>query len=66
MDEKGVVCKDDEWRWGKTQTVIPKYPIKEPLMYEASLRCSPTLTYTPTPYEQQEHIIPQQHTGIVY
>ena len=34
-------------------------------MYEASLSCIPTLTYMPTPDEQQEHILPQQHTGIV-
>ena len=66
MDEKGVVYKDDELRWGTAQTVIHKYPIKETLIYEASLRCSPTLTYMPTPHELQEHIPPQQHTGIVY
>ena len=34
-------------------------------MYEASLSCIPTLTYTSTPDEQQEHILPQQHMGIV-
>ena len=34
-------------------------------MYESSLSCSPTLTYMPTQNEQQEHILPQQHTGIV-
>ena len=34
-------------------------------MYEASLSCSPTLMYMSTPHEQQEHILPQQHTGIV-
>ena len=34
-------------------------------MYEAILRCSPTLTYMPTQYENQEHILPQQHTRIV-
>ena len=34
-------------------------------MYEASLICSPILTYMPTPDEQPEHILPQQHTGIV-
>ena len=34
-------------------------------MYEASLSCSPTLTYMPTQNEKQEHILPQQHTGIV-
>ena len=34
-------------------------------MYEAILSCSPTLTYTPTQNEQQEHILPQQHTVIV-
>ena len=65
MDEKGVACKGDECRWGTAQTVIHKYPIKEPLIYEASLSCSPTLTYIPTPDEQQEHILPQKHTGIV-
>ena len=35
-------------------------------MYEASLSYSPTLTYMPTPYEQQEYVLPQKHTGIVY
>ena len=34
-------------------------------MYEDSLICSPTLTYTPTQNEQQEHLLPQQYTGIV-
>ena len=34
-------------------------------MYEASLSCIPTLTYMPTQNEKQEHILPQQHTGIV-
>ena len=34
-------------------------------MYEASLRCSLTLTYMPTQYEKKEHILSQQHTGIV-
>ena len=34
-------------------------------MYEASLSYSPTLTYMPAPDEQQEHILPQPHTGIV-
>ena len=34
-------------------------------MYEASLSCSPTLMYMTTQNEQQEHILPQQHTGIV-
>ena len=33
-------------------------------MYEASLSCSPTLTYMPTPENQQVHIVPRQHTGI--
>ena len=65
MDEKGVACKDDEWRWGTAQTVINKYPIKEPLMHEDILRCIPTLAYMPTPDKQQEHILPQQHTGIL-
>ena len=39
------------------QTVIYKYPSKETLMYEASLSCSPTLTYMPTRNEQQENIL---------
>ena len=34
-------------------------------MYEDNLRFSPTVTYMPTPDEQQEHILPQQHTCIV-
>ena len=47
------------------QTVIHRYPIKEPLLYEANLSCSPTITYIPTPDAQQEYILPQQDTGIV-
>ena len=53
MDEKGVAYKDYEWRWGTAQTVMYKYPIKDPLMHEAILSCSPTLTYMPTKNEQQ-------------
>ena len=34
-------------------------------MYEAILSCSPTLTYMSSPEEQHEHILSQQHTGIV-
>ena len=34
-------------------------------MYEASLICSPTLTYMPTQIYKQEHILPQQLTGIL-
>ena len=34
-------------------------------MYEASLSFSPTQTYIPSQYEEKEHILPQQHTGIV-
>ena len=34
-------------------------------MYEASLSCSPTLTYIPTPDAPQGQILPQQDTGIV-
>ena len=65
MDEKGVACKDDELRWGTAQILVHKYPSKEPLLYEASLICCPTLTYTPTQNDQQEHILPQKHTVIV-
>ena len=65
MDKKGVACKDDEWRWGTSQTVMHRYPINEPLFYKASLSCSPPLTYIPTPDAQQGHILPQQDTGIV-
>ena len=53
MDEKGVACKDDEWRWGAAQTVVYKSPSKDPLIYEASLICSPTLKYMPTQNEKQ-------------
>ena len=34
-------------------------------MYEAGFSFSTTLTYMPTPNEQQENILPQQHTGIL-
>ena len=34
-------------------------------MYEASLSCITTLAYMPIPDDQQEHILPQQDTGIV-
>ena len=42
-----------------------RYPINEPLLYGSSLRCSTNLTYLPTPDAQQEHILPQEETGIV-
>ena len=63
IDEKGVACKDDELRWVTPQTIVHRYPIKEHLLYESSLNCSPTLTYIPTPDAPQ--ILPQQDTGIV-
>ena len=50
---------------GHRKTVVHKYPSKEPLMCEASLICSPTLKYTTPQKKNQEHILPQQHTGIV-
>ena len=65
MDEKGVACKHDECWWGTAQTVIHRYTLKEPLLYEASLSYSPTLTYISTPYSPQGQILPQQDTGIV-
>ena len=34
-------------------------------MYEDSLSFSPTQPYMPTKYDEQENILPQQHTGIV-
>ena len=63
MDEKGVVCHDDECQWGTAQTVVHIYPLKEPLLYEAILIYSPTLSYIPTPDAPQ--ILSQQDTGIV-
>ena len=63
MDEKGVAFKYDEWRWSKAQTVVHIYILKEPLLYESSLSCIPTLSYIPTPDAPQ--ILPQQDTGIV-
>ena len=65
MDEKGVACKDDEWRWGTAKTVVHRYSLKETLLYEASLSCSTTLTYITTPDHQQGKILLQQDTGIV-
>ena len=65
MDEKGVACKDDELRWGEAHTVLHRYPIKENLLYEDSLSCSPTLTYIPTPNTPQGYIPRQKDTGIV-
>ena len=63
MDEKGAAYKYDEWWWGTEQTVVHIYTVKVPLLYEASLICSPTLNYIPTP--DAPWIIPQQDTGIV-
>ena len=63
MDEKGVAFKYDEWRWSKAQTVVHIYILKEPLLYESSLSCIPTLSYIPTP--DAPRILPQQDTGIV-
>ena len=34
-------------------------------MYEASLRCSTTLTHMPTQNEQQGHILHKKHTVVV-
>ena len=51
---------------GKAQKLVHRYPLKEPLLYEAILSCSPTLTYIPTPDAPQGKILPQQDTGIVY
>ena len=65
MDEKGVACKDYELWCGTAQRVVHIYPLKEPLFYEASLICSPTLRYITTPDAPQRHIIPQQDTGVV-
>ena len=50
---------------GTAETVVNKSPSNEPLLYEASLSCSTTLTYMTRQYEKQEHILPQQHTIIV-
>ena len=41
---------------GTAKTVVHKNPSKDTIVYEASLRYSPT---------QQENIFPQHHTGIV-
>ena len=50
---------------GESATVLHRYIIKETLLYEASLICSPTLTYIPTQDKPQGHILPQQDTSIV-
>ena len=63
MDEKGVAYNDDELRRGTAQAVIHRHYIKENLFYEASLSCSPTLSYIHTPYAQR--ILPQKNTGVV-
>ena len=47
------------------KTVVHKPPNKENLMYEAILSCSPTQTYMPKIYEENENSLPQQHMGIV-
>ena len=47
------------------QTVVHIYTLKEPLLYEAILRFSSTLTYIPTPDVPHGHILPQQDTDIV-
>ena len=63
MDKKEVACKEEKLRWTTAKTVVHTYPIKEPLLYEASLRCIPTLSYILTPYSPR--ILPQQDRGIV-
>ena len=50
---------------GDSKTVVHPPPRKETLIYEASLSCSPTLTYMPTQNENQEHNLPKQHTVLV-
>ena len=63
MEEKEVVCKDEKlWR-GIAKTVVNRYHIKEHLLYESSLSCSPTLSYIPDP--DAPRILPQQDIGIV-
>ena len=64
MEEKGVTFSD-ELRWGTEKIVVHNYPNKEDLMYEASLSCSPTQTYVPKIYEENENSFPQHHTAIV-
>ena len=56
MENNGVSCKDDEWRWGIAKTVVHNNPSKDIILYEASLNCSPT---------QHGNNFPQHHTGIV-
>ena len=63
MNDKGVACNDDKWRKGTAQTVVHINSIKENLPYEASLRCSPTSSYIPTP--AYPRILQQKDTGIV-
>ena len=50
---------------GESATVLHRYIIKETLLYEASLIYSITLTYIPTQYAPQGHILSQQDTIIV-
>ena len=63
MEEKGVACNDDERGQGTEQTVVHRNSIKEHLLHEANLICSPTLSYIPTPASPR--IITQKDTGIV-
>ena len=49
MDKNGGAYNDDNWRQGKSKTVVHRNSIKGHLLYEASLRYSTPPSYIATP-----------------
>ena len=69
MDEKGVACKDENWRRGGAEIVVHRNSIKENLSYEAILSCIPPPSSIPTlptnTTTKAQRYLPQSDTGVV-
>ena len=69
MDEKGVVCKDENWRQGGAEIVVHRNPVREILSYEAILCCIPPPSSIPTlptnTMTEAWRYLPQLDTGVV-
>ena len=70
MDEKGVVCKDDNWRQGATEIIVNRNPIKKNLSYDAILHCippPPSSIPTPTPNTEKvdQLYLLKRDTGVI-
>ena len=69
MDKKGVALNDEEWWRGKAQTVVHINSIKENLLYEYILRCSPPPSSIPTIFTntttEAQRYLPQRDTDVL-